>query len=210
MVRATQQPRLMLFYLKRPYPPCTKSLFLGLHLEYPIQASSPPPLFPRLKTSKSLRLSSRKGFATSLISQIILKAAFTRGGLSRHHQGRNMGIFRGPLHLLALQFKPNMSGLRAPEHPLFTPSLVVLIQVTWRGSKMYEFDRQSCVDYAAIRWTILYVNRCSIYYPPMAWRRPFVFSSLSLEHARPFWCWQRWRKNSCSLSHLVMSACNAD
>ncbi len=34
------------------------------------------------------------------------------------------------LHLLALQLKPSLSGLRAPEHPPFSPSLLVLIQVT--------------------------------------------------------------------------------
>ncbi len=39
------------------------------------------------------------------------------------------------LHLLALQLKPNLSGLRAPEHPIFTPRppLLVLIQVTQWG-----------------------------------------------------------------------------
>ncbi len=39
------------------------------------------------------------------------------------------------LHLLALwQLKPSLSGLSAPELPLFTPSLSVLIQVTqWVG-----------------------------------------------------------------------------
>ncbi len=39
------------------------------------------------------------------------------------------------LHLLALQLKPSLPGLRAPEHPLFTFSLLVLIQVTRRGRK---------------------------------------------------------------------------
>ncbi len=39
------------------------------------------------------------------------------------------------LHSLALQLKPCLSGSRAPEHPLFTPSLLVLIQVARRGRK---------------------------------------------------------------------------
>ncbi len=40
------------------------------------------------------------------------------------------------LHLLVLQLKPSLCGLRAPEHPLFTPSsLLVLIQVMRRGHK---------------------------------------------------------------------------
>ncbi len=34
------------------------------------------------------------------------------------------------LHVLALQLQPSLSGLRAPERPLFTPSFSVLIQVT--------------------------------------------------------------------------------
>ncbi len=43
-----------------------------------------------------------------ILSKSCLEAAFTRGGLSRHHQGRTMVMFRGspvpaPLHLLALQ-----------------------------------------------------------------------------------------------------------
>ncbi len=59
------------------------------------------------------------------------------------------------LHLLALQLKPSLSGLRAPQHPLFTPSLLVLIQVTRRGLKGWEFDRHRCADYAALCWTIL-------------------------------------------------------
>ncbi len=47
------------------------------------------------------------------------------------------------LYLLALQLMSSLSGLFAPEHPLFTPSLLVLIQVTRRGK---EFDRQRCAD----------------------------------------------------------------
>ncbi len=39
------------------------------------------------------------------------------------------------LRLVALQLKPSLSGLRATNHPLFTPSLLVLIQVTRRGRK---------------------------------------------------------------------------
>ncbi len=39
------------------------------------------------------------------------------------------------LHLLVLQLKPSLSGLRAPEYPLFAPSLLVLIQVTKRGRR---------------------------------------------------------------------------
>ncbi len=38
-------------------------------------------------------------------------------------------------HLLDLQLKPSLPGLIAPEHPLFTPTLLVLIQVTRRGRK---------------------------------------------------------------------------
>ncbi len=44
------------------------------------------------------------------------------------------------LHLSALQL--NLSGLRAPEHPLFTPSVLVLILVTRQGRKGKEYDRQ--------------------------------------------------------------------
>ncbi len=40
-----------------------------------------------------------------------------------------------PLHLLALQIKPSLAGLRAPKHPVFTLSLLVLIQVMRRGRK---------------------------------------------------------------------------
>ncbi len=55
---------------------------------------------------------------------LVLEAAFTLVELSRHHQG--MMMFRGSpvpvsLHLLSLQLKPSLSGLRTPEHPLFTP-----------------------------------------------------------------------------------------
>ncbi len=39
------------------------------------------------------------------------------------------------LHLLALLLKPSLSGLRAPDHLLFTPFLLVVIQVTRRGRK---------------------------------------------------------------------------
>ncbi len=54
------------------------------------------------------------------------------------------------LHLLALQLKRSLSGLRTPEHPFFTTP-----QVTRRGRKGYELDRQRCADYCAICWTIL-------------------------------------------------------
>ncbi len=45
------------------------------------------------------------------------------------------------LHLLALQIKPRLPDLRVPDRPLFTPSLLVLIQLTRRGRKGLEFDR---------------------------------------------------------------------
>ncbi len=38
---------------------------------------------------------------------------------------------------------------------LFTSSLFVLIQVTQRGRKEKEFDRQMCAQYTTISWTIL-------------------------------------------------------
>ncbi len=75
------------------------------------------------------------------------------------------------LHLLALRLKPSLSSLRAPEHPLFTSSLLVLFQVTQRGHRGSEFGRQRRADYTAI-WTILWVRRCLIYYPALACR-PF-------------------------------------
>ncbi len=53
------------------------------------------------------------------------------------------------LHLLALQLKPNLSGLWAPEHPLYTPSLLVLIQVTRRKRKGQEIDRKICANCTA-------------------------------------------------------------
>ncbi len=58
------------------------------------------------------------------------------------------------LHYLVLQLKPNRSGLRAPERPLFTPYHLVLIQVARRGPRGLEFDRQRCADYTAVCWTI--------------------------------------------------------
>ncbi len=64
---------------------------------------------------------------------LVLTAAFTRGGLSRHHQGMAMlhGQLarRGPqtLNLLALHLKPSLSGLWAPERPLFTHRGVLTI-----------------------------------------------------------------------------------
>ncbi len=39
------------------------------------------------------------------------------------------------LQLMALQITPSLSSLRVPEHPRFTPSLLVLIQVTRQGRK---------------------------------------------------------------------------
>ncbi len=38
---------------------------------------------------------------------------------------------------------------------LHTPSLLILIQVTRRGRKGYEFARQAFADFTAIRWAIL-------------------------------------------------------
>ncbi len=59
---------------------------------------------------------------------LALLLAFTRGGLSRHHQ---LSCPRHLSHLLALQLKLNVSGLRAPGRPHFThPPLLALIQVT--------------------------------------------------------------------------------
>ncbi len=65
------------------------------------------------------------------------------GGLSRHHHiGDVSWVFSTPrppipgsLHLLGLQLKPSLSGLRAPEHPRFTPSLSVLIQIGTQGAR---------------------------------------------------------------------------
>ncbi len=75
------------------------------------------------------------------------------------------------LHLLALQLKPSLSCLWAPEHSLFTPSyLLVFILVTRSERKGKEFDQQRCDDCAAIYWTVLYVNRCSIYCSALAYR----------------------------------------
>ncbi len=40
------------------------------------------------------------------------------------------------LHLAALYVKPCLSGLREPEHPLFTPPLIsILIHVKRRGAR---------------------------------------------------------------------------
>ncbi len=65
----------------------------------------------------------------------LLWAAFPQGGLSQHHFCDVSWVVSTPrspvpvsLHLLALQLKSSLSGLRAPEHPLFTPSLLVLIE----------------------------------------------------------------------------------
>ncbi len=41
------------------------------------------------------------------------------------------------LHYLGLQLKPTLPDLRAQKRPLFTPSLLVSIQVTQRGRKGY-------------------------------------------------------------------------
>ncbi len=48
------------------------------------------------------------------------------------------------LHLLTLQLRLILPGLRAAERPLFTPSH------KRRESKRYEFDSQRCADYTAI------------------------------------------------------------
>ncbi len=105
-----------------------------------------------------------------------LEVAFTRGGLSRGDVSWVVSAPRSPvqasLHLFTLKPKPSLFGLRAPENPLLTPSLLVLIQVTRRERKGWEFDRQRFADYTAICWTILYVRRCSVYYLALACR-PF-------------------------------------
>ncbi len=64
---------------------------------------------------------------------LYLVAAFTRGGLSRHNHNCDVSWVvttpRSPviasLHLLALQLKPSLPGLIAPERPLFTHTLPV-------------------------------------------------------------------------------------
>ncbi len=48
----------------------------------------------------------------------------------KNHGNTSWSPVPASLHLLALQVKPCLSALRAPEHPLFTPSLLVLMQVT--------------------------------------------------------------------------------
>ncbi len=71
-----------------------------------------------------------------------LKLSFTCGSIHRHHHiGDVLWVGSSTprsFHLLALQLKPSPPCLRAPERPLFTPSLLVLIQVTRRGHKEWE------------------------------------------------------------------------
>ncbi len=61
---------------------------------------------------------------------LVLAAAFTLGGFSRHHHGVSWvgSTLRSPvsalLHLLDLQLKPSLTGLWAPERLLFTLSLL--------------------------------------------------------------------------------------
>ncbi len=68
-----------------------------------------------------------------------LEVAFSRGGLSRGDVSWVVIAPRSPvqtsLHLFTLKPKASLPGLRAPENPLLTPSLLVLIQVTRRGRK---------------------------------------------------------------------------
>ncbi len=59
------------------------------------------------------------------------------------------------LHLLALQLKPSLSGLGAPKHPFFPPSILVLIQMMRRGCNGSEVDRKRCGVYTTVYWTIL-------------------------------------------------------
>ncbi len=73
------------------------------------------------------------------------------------------------LHLLALQPKPSLSGLRAPERSFFVPCIMVFIQVTQQGCKWLEFDRQRGGNYTTI-CTFLLVRRCLICYPALAFR----------------------------------------
>ncbi len=54
------------------------------------------------------------------------------------------------LRSLAFLLKLSQSGLRAPERPLLTPSLLILIQVMRWGRKGYEFARQGWADYTVI------------------------------------------------------------
>ncbi len=61
-------------------------------------------------------------------------------------------------------------------------SLLVLIQVTPRGRKGYEFGRQRCANYTAIYCTVFKVSMCSIYCPAVAYR-PFDTGNSGLS-----WC----------------------
>ncbi len=105
------------------------------------------------------------------------------------------------LHLLALLLKLSLSGLRAPEHPLFTPSLLVLIQVTRRERKAWVWSAEAC-SLLCNFWTILWVSRCSIYYPVLTCRpidtKSFVSVRLQL------WMLTPWYK---AYINLVYSVC---
>ncbi len=65
------------------------------------------------------------------------------------------------LHLVALQLKSSLLGLREPELPLFTLSLLVLIQGT---QKIGVCCRQRYTGQTAICWVFSQVSRCSIYW----------------------------------------------
>ncbi len=78
---------------------------------------------------------------------LVLGAAFTRAGITNvifiNEVSWVVSIPRSPvplpLHLLALQRKPSLPGLRARERTIFTASLLVSIQVMRRGRKELGF-----------------------------------------------------------------------
>ncbi len=80
---------------------------------------------------------------------LVLGAAFTRAGITNvifiNEVSWVVSTPRFPvpasLHLLALQLKPSLLGLRATERTIFTPSFLVSIQVTRRGRKELDFYR---------------------------------------------------------------------
>ncbi len=59
------------------------------------------------------------------------------GGLHSEVSSPGAAAFIG----FAAQARPSLPGLRAPELPLLTPFILVLIQVTQWGRKVYEFGR---------------------------------------------------------------------
>ncbi len=96
------------------------------------------------------------------------------------------------LHLLALQLSAKLVWFES------TGRISVLIQVTLRVCKEWEFSRQSCAEYIAIWWRILSVSWSIIYCSTLA------YQTIGIHIEPQLLIMQHWSLNINVLFHRIL------